>query len=141
MLSDKDPRSPSAPLPDFLPVWISASNALLYHAPIRIKVFDFHRTRENEQSIEVPKNLRSLFSARFHESPLSATSDPENDRFQAVSKGKRQLSWLRVPAFQWLTAWSVKMELSDQKPGWNESPINCDGLASIKPGSPFQPVT
>ena len=54
------------------------------------------------------------FSARFHESPLSSTADPENDRFQAVSKGWRQLSWLRVPAFQWLTAWSVKMQRSDQ---------------------------
>jgi len=43
----------------------------------------------------VPKHLRSLFSARFHESPLSATADPENDRFQAVSKAKRQLSWFR----------------------------------------------
>ena len=109
MLSGQAPRLPSAPLPDFLPVWISVSNALLYHAPIRIKVFDFHRTRENEQRIELLKNLQSLFSARFHESPLSATADPENDRFQAVSKRKRQLSWLRVPAFQWLTAWSVKM--------------------------------
>ena len=65
----------------------------------------------------VPKNLQPLFSARFHESPLSATVDPENDRFQAVSKGGRQLSWLRVPAFQWLTAWSVKMAVSDQRRG------------------------
>jgi hypothetical protein len=141
MLSGQASRSASAPLPDFLPVWISASNALLYHAPIRIKVFDFHRTRENERRIEVPKGLRFLFSARFHESPLSATADPENDRFQAVSKGKRQLSWLRVPAFQWLTAWSVKVQPSDQKAGWNESPINWDGFASIWPGFPFQPMT
>ena len=119
----------------------SANDALLYHAPIGIKVFDFHRTRENEQRIEVPKNLRSLFSARFHESPLSATADPENDRFQAVSKRRRQLSWLRVPAFQWLTAWSVKMESRIEKRGWNESPINWDGFASKNSGSPFQPVT
>ena len=119
----------------------SANDALLYHAPIGIKVFDFHRTRENEQRIEVPKNLRSLFSARFHESPLSATADPENDRFQAVSKRRRQLSWLRVPAFQWLTAWSVKMESRIKKRGWNESPINWDGFASKNSGSPFQPVT
>lgn len=41
----------------------------------------------------IPKKLRSLFSAPFDESPLSATADPENDRFQAVSKNKRQLSW------------------------------------------------
>ncbi len=127
MLSGQTPSYASAPLADFLSVWISASNALLYHAPIEIKVFDFHRTRENEQSIRVPRNLRSLFSARFHESPLSATADPENDRFQAVSKRKGQLLWLRVPAFQWLTAWSVKMQLSDQKAGWNESPINIGG--------------
>ena len=105
------PRSPSAPLPDFLPFDFS-KQSLLYHAPIRIKVFDFHRTRENEQRVGLPKP-QSLFSARFHESPLSATADPENDRFQAVSKGKRQLSWFRVPAFQWLTAWSVKTEISD----------------------------
>jgi hypothetical protein len=85
------PRSPSAPLPDFLPFGFS-KQSLLYHAPIRIKVFDFHRTRENEQRVGLRKS-QSLFSARFHESPLSATADPENDRFQAVSKGKRQLSW------------------------------------------------
>ncbi len=47
---------------------------------------------------------------------------------------------LRVPAFQWLTAWSVKMEVSDQR-GWNESPINADGLTSIKSGFPFQPMS
>ena len=66
----------------------TASNALLYHTPIRIKVFDFHRTGESEQRIRVPRDLRSLFSARFHQSPLSATADPENDRFQAVSKAR-----------------------------------------------------
>lgn len=142
MLSGQPPSFASAPLPDFLSVWISVSNALLYHAPMRIKVFDFHRTRENEPRIEVSKALRSLFSARFHESPLSRFNrDPENDRFQAVSKRKQQLAWLWVPAFQWLTAWSVKMQPSDQRAGWNESPINWNGLASINSGFPFQPIT
>ena len=117
-----------------------SKRSLLYHAPIGIKVFDFHRTRQKKQRIGSSKKIRSLFSAPFDESPLSATADPENGRFQAVSKGKRQLSWFQVPAFQWLTAWSVKMERSDQKAGWNESPINWDGFASIKPGFPFQPI-
>ena len=31
--------------------------------------------------------------------------------------------------------------VSDQKGGWNESPINWDGFASKDSGSPFQPVT
>lgn len=115
MLSGQAPSFASAPLPDFLPVWISASNALLYHAPIRIKVFDFHRTRENEQRLEVPKRYHPSSRLVFTSHPCPVSRDPENDRFQAVSKRNKQLSWLWVPAFQWLTAWSVKMQPSRVK--------------------------
>jgi len=95
---------------------------------------------KSSRGIRIPKKLRPLFSAPFDKSPLSATADPENDRFQAVSKDKRQLSWLRMPAFQWLTAWSVKMEISDSS-GRNGSPFNVNGLPSKTPGFPFQPIT
>jgi hypothetical protein len=81
-------------------------HSLLYHAPIRIKAFDFHRTREDEQRNRAPRNLQSRFSAHLHESricdrisPLASRvapvrfADPDNRRFQAVST-RDQDSWL-----------------------------------------------
>jgi hypothetical protein len=80
--------------------------SLLDHAPIRIKASDFHRTREHEQSIRVPRHLRSRFSVHVHESRICGRvsllasrvtpvrfADPDNRRFQAVSK-RNQDSWL-----------------------------------------------
>jgi len=133
------PRSPSAPLPDFLPFDFS-KQSLLYHAPIRIKVFDFHRTRENEQRVGLPKP-QSLFSARFHESPLSATADPENDRFQAVSKGRRQLAWFWGASISMAHGVVSKDGNLGSKRGGTSLQSTLVGWTSKKSGSPFQPVT
>ena len=119
----------------------SASDALLYHAPIRIKVFDFHRIREKEQRIEIAKNAQSLVSARFHESPLSATADPENDRFHAVSKGRKQLSWLPGASISVAHGVVSKDGHLGSKRGGTSLQSTLVGWTSKKPGSSFRPVT
>jgi hypothetical protein len=72
----------------------SVSHALLYHAPMRIKGFMGLLTlRERVAERRGLRDLEAEQPGCFLLRPLSATADPENDRFQAVSKDKRQLSW------------------------------------------------
>ncbi len=69
--------------------------SLLHHAPIRIKVFrDEHPAGEKEQSLgEIQDPKRCLCS--FEPDPLSASADPENLRYHAVSNSKKkQGSWV-----------------------------------------------
>jgi len=105
MFPDKPPEFPiSSIAADIYRFWFQLS--LLYHAPIRIEAFDFHRTREHEQGIRDPRNLRSLFPAHVHESRICDRvsllasrvapvrfADPDNRRFQAVSTTDQD-SWL-----------------------------------------------
>lgn len=105
MLSDKAPEFPISTIAVDI-YRCRFQRSLLYHAPIRIKAFDFHRTREDELRIRVPRDLQSHFSAHLHESricnrisPLTSRvapvcfADPDNRRFQAVST-RDQDSWL-----------------------------------------------
>jgi hypothetical protein len=104
MFSDKSRGPHQHHCRRYLRFWSQLS--LLYHAPIRIKASDFHRTREHEQSIRVPSDLRSLFSAHIHEARICDRvsllasrvtpvrfADPDNRRFQTVSTGDQD-SWL-----------------------------------------------
>ena len=105
MLSEKGPEFPTSTIAaDIYRCRFQLS--LLYHAPIRIKAFDFHRTRVDEQRIRAPRSLRPCFSAHLHEPricdrvslPASRVApvrfaDPDNRRFQAVST-RDQDSWL-----------------------------------------------
>jgi len=59
------------------------------------------RARKSPKATEIPP-------AHSNRKPLSATADPENRRFQAVSKRIQHL-WLGT-SIAWLTAWSVKMQ-------------------------------
>ena len=140
MFSDKLPSPLSAPLLRFLPVLVSVSVYCTMH-PSGSRFSIFIALVKMSRSIGVPKNLRSLFSARFHESPLSATADPENDRFQAVSKGRRQLSWFLGASISMAHGVVSQDGNLGSKRGWNRSPISFNGWTSEKTGSLFQPAT
>ena len=112
MFSDKLPSPLSAPLPRFLPVLVFVFS-LLYHAPIRIKVVrEGSPAGEKEQGPESPEISQKLPCSFEPETPVPHNADPEKRRFQAVSK-RDQHSWLGT-SITWLTAWSVKIEVSDQ---------------------------
>ena len=110
------PESPICTIAGFSTGSDSASNALLYHAPIGIKVFDFHRTREDEQRIKRSKQFTvfsSLLVFTSHPCPRLRTQKMTGSRPCPREGDNSHGFW--VPAFQWLTAWSVKMEISDQR--------------------------
>ena len=112
MFPDKLPSPLSAPLPRFLPV-LGFVFSLLHHAPIRIKVVqESHPAGEKEQGPGDPRVSHGTSPAHSSRRPLSAFADPEKRRFQAVSK-RDQHSWLST-SIAWLTAWSVKIKVSDQ---------------------------
>ncbi len=105
MFSDKTPEFPISTIAADIDR-SRLQRSLLYHAPIRIKAFDFHRTREVGQRTRVPRNLQSRFSAHLHESGICdrisprasrvapvPIGDPDNRRFQTVST-RDQDSWL-----------------------------------------------
>jgi len=107
------PEVASVPLPDFLPVWISTA-IFTVHAPSGSRCSIFHRTRENVAEAWEFQTPTVALLCSFHESPLSATADPENDRFQAVSKAKKTtLMRFRGASISMAHAWSVKTEISD----------------------------
>jgi len=74
--------------------------SLLHHAPIRIKVIrDDHPAGEKEQGLGAIQDLKPRHCS-FKPDPLSASADPENLRYHAVSnRKKRQVSWVDSSAF------------------------------------------
>jgi len=112
MFSDKLPSPLSAPLPRFLPVLVFVFS-LLHHVPIRIKVVrEDPPAGEKEQESRDLKDLQEPSLLVRAGDPCPVKRDPEKRRFQAVSK-RDQHSWLGT-SIAWLTAWSVKIEVSDQ---------------------------
>ena len=83
--------------------------SLLHHAPIRIKVIrDDHPAGEKEQGLGDIQDLKRR-PCSFEPDPLSASADPENLRYHAVSKERRDRFHGFNPALLWLTAWTIKM--------------------------------
>lgn len=72
----------------------------MHHAPIRIKVIrDNHPAGEKEQRLGEIQDLKRR-PCSFEPDPLSASADPENLRYHAVSnRKKRQVSWVQSSAF------------------------------------------
>jgi hypothetical protein len=77
--------------------------SLLHHAPIRIKGIgnDYHvyPAGEKEQGRGDIQDLKR-YPCSFEPDPLSASADPENLRYHAVSnRNRRQVSWVNSSAF------------------------------------------
>ena len=74
--------------------------SLLHHAPIRIKgIWDDYPADEKEQGLGDIQDLKRR-PCSFEPDPLSASADPENLRYHAVSnRKKRQVSWVDSSAF------------------------------------------
>ena len=74
--------------------------SLLHHAPIRIKVIrNDHSAGEKEQGLGDMQDLKRC-PCSFEPDPLSASADPENLRYHAVSNTKKQqVSWVDSSAF------------------------------------------
>ena len=105
----------------------------------RCSIFIALVKRSRGSGVQRRYDLCSLLLLTSHPCPLLRTQKMTGSRPCPRERDNSHGFW--VPAFQWLTAWSVKMEISDRKAGRNESPINIDGWTSKKSGSPFQPLT
>jgi hypothetical protein len=117
----------------------SASDALLYHAPIGIKVFDFHRTRENEQRIKRSKqstvsSSRLVFTS--HPCPLLRIQKMTGSRPCPGEETTLMVSGASISMAHGV----VSKDEDLGSIGGNGSPINVDGLASKKSGFPFHPL-
>ena len=110
MFSDKLPSPLSAPLPRFLPVSVSVLS-LLYHAPIRIKVVrEVHPAGSKEKGLGGLRDLSQELPCSFEPETLVRFCGPRKTSVPGRVQ-KSQHSWLGT-SIAWLTAWSVKIEVS-----------------------------
>jgi hypothetical protein len=116
------PLSSTLPLPIFSH---KRYQPLLYQAPMRIKVFDFHRTREKEQSTGDSEISQRFLCSLSRGTPVRTGGPRKSSVPCRVQKGIT-ISLVRSqgsPASAWLTAWAAK-HLDNGIIGWKGRPIN-----------------
>ena len=95
--------------------------SLLYRAPIRIKVYDFHRTGEKEQSCRVPFIDTRLTLLVIAGTPVHIRG-PRKSSVPFRVQGCIAICMVRITSFFGLTAWAAKHGITPHD--WLEEPAN-----------------